>query len=204
MDYLSNCLEGLTAWLRTTHPAFLLVAMTLLPLAGAPASALWVLAGVRFGPFVGTLAACSTLLVNIGLGYWLSARWFRFGIEKWLTRRGYRIPKLAEEDEWKFILLLRITPGLPLTLQNYVLGCARVRFARYVVLSLPAQWAYALAFVWFGDSLTRSSLWRVALAICLLGAVLLLISLARRWSGNSDVAGAEVLNRIRTSHPGDD
>jgi uncharacterized membrane protein YdjX (TVP38/TMEM64 family) len=200
MDCLSNCLEGLTAWLRTTDPAILLVAMTLLPLAGVPSSPLWVLAGVRFGPFLGTLVACSTLVVNIGLGYWLSARWFRSGIEQWLTHRGYRIPKLAEKDEWKFILLLRIAPAVPLTLQNYLLGCARVRFARYLVLSLPAQWAYALAFVWFGDSLTRSSLWRVALAICLVGAVVLFISLARRWSGNSHVAGAAVLNRITTSH----
>jgi uncharacterized membrane protein YdjX (TVP38/TMEM64 family) len=41
--------------------------------------------------------------------------------------------------------ILRVTPGVPLCIQNYLLGLAGVKFARYLLLSLPAQAAYALA-----------------------------------------------------------
>jgi uncharacterized membrane protein YdjX (TVP38/TMEM64 family) len=183
METLVNIFEFLINWLRASHPAVLLAAMALLPLAGVPASAFWVLAGVRFGPLWGSVGAFGAVFVNIGLGYWLSARWFRRVIEQWLTRRGYRIPTFADEAEWKLILLCRITPGFPLALQNYVLGCARVRFSRYLALSLPAQWAYAFGFVYFGDSLTRSDLWRVLAAVCVLAAVALLLTLVRHWTG---------------------
>ena len=183
MEYLTNIFELLIGWLRASHPTALLAAMALLPLVGVPASGLWVLAGLRFGPLWGTMAAFGTVFVNIALGYWLAARWFRTAIEKWITRRGYRIPSLADEAEWKFILLCRITPGFPLALQNYVLGCARVRFGRYLILSLPAQCAYAFGFVCFGDSLTRTELWRVAAAAGMLAAVALIVALIRHRTG---------------------
>jgi uncharacterized membrane protein YdjX (TVP38/TMEM64 family) len=111
--------------------------------------------------------------------FWLAARWLRQPIEKLLAARGHRIPTLAGEDETKFIFLCRLTPGVPLTVQNYLLGGARVHFGRYLLFSLPVQWAWGVAFVIFGNSLTRSSVWRVLLAGCLLVALWLLISLDR-------------------------
>ena len=99
----------------------------------------------------------------------------------WLERRGWRVPELVEGDETLVILILRITPGVPLCVQNYLLGLAGVRFGRYLLLSLPAQAVYALAFVWLGDSLASNTVWRLLLAVCALTGVVLLISLLRRW-----------------------
>lgn len=181
MESLVAHFQDAIGWFRTTHPAFLIVAIAILPLVGVPVSPFLILSGVRLGPLWGTVASCGALLINATLGYWLAAGWFRSGIEKLLARRGRTVPVLAKEDEWKFILVCRITPGFPLPLQNYVLGCARVNFTRYILLSLPAQWAYAFAFAYFGESLTHGSAWRIALAVSLLVALALTVSLLRRW-----------------------
>jgi uncharacterized membrane protein YdjX (TVP38/TMEM64 family) len=181
VDRLQTIYEGSVAMLRCGHPAWVVAAIALLPLCGVPVIPLIVLAGARLGPVIGSLATCGALSVNVAIGYGLAAKWLRRPIERLLAARGHRIPTLASEDETKFILLCRLTPGVPLTVQNYLLGGARVQFGRYLLLSLPIQWAWGVAFVVFGNSLTRSSLWRVLLAGCLVVAVGLLIGLARKW-----------------------
>ena len=80
-----------------------------------------------------------------------------------------------------FILLFRITPGIPLSVQNYLLGLAEVDFTRYLLISLPVQSVYALAFVWFGHSLTGNATWRLVLGGAALVALVLAVSLLRRW-----------------------
>ena len=182
MEHLRTAYEGGIALLNSGHPAWVVVAITLLPLCGVPVIPLIVLAGARLGPVTGSLATCGALSANLTFGYWLAARWLRRPVEKLLAARGHRIPTIASEDETKFILVCRLTPGVPLTVQNYLLGGARVHFGRYLLLSLPIQLAWGVAFVVFGNSLTHSSLWRVLLAGCLLAAVGLLIGLARKWS----------------------
>ena len=67
----------------------------------------------------------------------------------------------------------------PLIVQNYVLGCARVNFLRYLLLTLPIQGAYAIGFVVFGHSLTQSSVWKIVLAVGLMVAIILAVSLLR-------------------------
>ena len=165
----------------TAHPAVLMVALALLPLVGVPASPMIIAAGVRMGTAVGFAAVMLSLATNFTVGYWLARRGLRGWLTAWLARRGHTIPQLAPKDESQFILLFRITPGMPLTVQNYVLGLAGVSFARYMAISLPVQAVYALAFVWFGQSLTGKTTWKLALGVALLIAVGLMVSLLRRY-----------------------
>lgn len=181
-------MELLLAWkdhlldaLNTAHPALFLAAMVLLPLGPFPASVLFILAGLRFGTAAGFALSMLSLAANMTLGYWLARRVVRALMERWLAGRGLRVPRLEPGDELRFLLLFRITPGMPLFAQNYVLGLAEVRFGRYLGVSLAAQLPYVLGFVWFGQSLTESSAWKVALAVAGLVAAALLVSLLRRW-----------------------
>lgn len=165
----------------TAHPAVLLLAAAVLPLVGMPASPLWFTAGVRLGTLAGFWLCTGALLINFTAGYWL-ARWgLRSSLTLWFSRRGWRIPEIPAKDEALTILLLRVTPGVPLCVQNYLLGLAGVKFSRYLLLSIPAQAAYALAFVWLGDSLASNALWRLVLAVAGLTGLVLLVSLLRRW-----------------------
>lgn len=165
--------------LQQSHPAWWIAAMILLPLVGCPITPLWVGAGLRFGPYWGSAAAIVCIAGNVSAAYWLAARLLSEPIRRWLERGGRKIPELSKKDELKFILIFRITPGIPLVVQNYVLGCARVNFLRYLFITLPIHSAYAIGFVVFGSALTQSSAWKIALAAGLVVAVILAVSLLR-------------------------
>jgi len=191
-------MESLLAWkdrllevLNTAPSWVFLVAMVLLPLGPFPVSVLFVLAGARFGALAGFCFAMLALAVNMTLGYWLARRVVRSPLERWLARRGTAVPRLAPGDELKFLLLFRIAPGMPLFLQNYILGLAEVGFGRYLAVSLLAQVPYALGFVWFGQALTESSGWKVLLTVAGLAAIVLVVSLLRSWLSRRQRGGEE-------------
>lgn len=177
---LQEMQQWITDELANTHPAVFFVAMALLPLGPFPASLLFIMAGVRFGTSTGFLAGVAALALNMSLGYWLAQRVFRMPLERWLVGRGHSIPQFDPKGELRFLLLFRVTPGMPLFLQNYVLGLAGVRFRLYLPVSLAAQAPYVLGFVWFGQSLTQTSAWKIGLAAGGIMAAILAVSLLRR------------------------
>jgi uncharacterized membrane protein YdjX (TVP38/TMEM64 family) len=73
---------------------------------------------------------------NMSWTYWLAARPGRGLVEKLLSEGKICIPELPHGNHLRFILLLRLTPGFPLFLQNYLLGFFRVPFRLYLPVSL--------------------------------------------------------------------
>ena len=181
MDAISQAWHTAMTAMGNAHPALLFLALALLPLVGVPASPLIIAAGVRLGTGAGFALVVAALLCDFSLGYWLARRWMRAPLTRWLAGRGHVVPVLAPADEAQFILLFRITPGIPLSVQNYVLGLAGVDFTRYLLISLPVQAVYALTFVWFGNSLADNAAWKLALGVALLVAIGLAVGLLRRW-----------------------
>jgi uncharacterized membrane protein YdjX (TVP38/TMEM64 family) len=181
MESLSGRLQMILDAIGTAHPLILFLALALLPLVGVPASPLWIAAGVRFAMLPAFTFCIAALLVNFTAGYWVARCGLRLPLTRWLERRGWRIPQLSAGDESLAILTLRVTPGVPLCVQNYLLGLAGVKFGRYLLLSTPAQAAYALIFVWLGDSLASNAKWHLLLAVAALTGVSLLVALLRRW-----------------------
>lgn len=166
--------------LGSAHPLWVLVAMVLLPLGPFPASVLFILAGNRFGSLGGFTIGLLALAGNMSLGYWLARHLLRGPLERWLKKQGRPVPTFDPANELRFLLVFRITPGMPLFLQNYVLGLAGVRFTRYLAVSLAAQAPYVFAFTWFGESLSQSSSWKLVLAIVGLIAAVIITNLVRR------------------------
>lgn len=173
-------LQSLFSLVEALPLSGLLVAQALLPLIGVPISPLWIATGVRAGTFWGAVLSAVALAVNLTLGYWLARKWLRRPIEAWLTARGRSVPQIPETEETLWILLLRVTPGVPLIVQTYLLGLAQVRFNRYFYISFPAQLAYAVAFVSLGHALRESNVWRAMLVLSLLAALAVAILLVRR------------------------
>lgn len=187
--------SGMTA-LSTASPVALFVGIALLPLIGVPASPMFIAAGVRLGAARGFSLAMVALLVNFTLGYWLARRLLRSPLIRWLERRGHRVPSLSPADESAFIVLFRITPGMPLVVQNYLLGLAEVNFWRYLFFSLAIQSLYALAFVWLGQSLQQSATWKLLVGGSALVALILGVALIRRWlSRRASAPKAAALDR---------
>ena len=174
-------LHQLLEWISTAPPIGLFAALVLLPLVGIPVSPVWIAVGIRMGTVWGTLLALVALLFNFTLAYGLATRFIRCRFRTWLETRGNALPAMTPGDETRWIVLVRVTPGFPLFLQNYLLGMAGVGFLRYLILSLPIQGIYAFLFISLGTSLSGSGLWRAVLAASGLVSAGLLVSLLRRY-----------------------
>jgi uncharacterized membrane protein YdjX (TVP38/TMEM64 family) len=120
------------------RPWLLFAGLVVLPAFPIPTSALLLLAGTvwRDRP----VAACAICLLAIALNmswtYWVAARPGRGLVVKLLTVMKIRVPELPEGNDLRVILLMRLTPGFPFFVQNYVLGFLRVPFRLYLPVSM--------------------------------------------------------------------
>ncbi len=104
---LKEAWDSLKAYL-TDNPWVLFVALVVLPGLPVPLSALLVIAA---GPA-------------------------RRLVEKLLASSTIRIPDLPRGDHLKLILVLKLTPGVPMFFQNYLLGFLRAPFRLYLPVGL--------------------------------------------------------------------
>lgn len=144
---------------RGAGPVVFFLAAAILPAFGAPQTAFSLSAGPLFGQQLGTgwvvLFASLAMLANMAFTYWL-ARWLlRPLLEKLFVRLGYKLPQVNAGTETDLIILLRVTPGIPFTAQNHLLGLARARFWRYLFISFLIQGPMNAAFVAFGDAIMK-------------------------------------------------
>ncbi|MFZ9747202.1 MAG: TVP38/TMEM64 family protein [Opitutaceae bacterium] len=165
-------------------PAAFFGAMAVLPLFGFPISPFSLAAGPLFGASLGTpvVLACGIIAigVNLTLAYGLARRALRPLLARLVARLGYRLPAASGEDATSLIILVRVTPGPPFFVQNYLLGLAEVPFGRYLGWSMLIQGAFGTAVMLFGDALAQGR-GRVAfLALGLLAGLVIATRLVRR------------------------
>jgi uncharacterized membrane protein YdjX (TVP38/TMEM64 family) len=169
---------------RAAGPLVFFVAMGVLPAVGAPILAFILTAGPVFGPQLGlggVLAACAVShLLSLSIGYWLARRWLRPWLQKFVARSGHKVPQVVPEDQFEVTLLLRITPGPPFFLQNFLLGLAEIPFLRYVAISWPVIMLNTAGLVIFGAKLESGEGREALLGVSLFVAALLIIHILRR------------------------
>jgi uncharacterized membrane protein YdjX (TVP38/TMEM64 family) len=145
------------AMVRDAGPAAFFVAMALLPAAGVPILAFSLTAGPAFAGRIGmgwvVVFALLAVTANFTLTYFLARRALRPLLEKLVVRLGYKLPQVAAGDATDLAILVRVTPGIPLSVQNYLLGLADVPFGKYFAVSAAVTWVYQTAFVLFGEAL---------------------------------------------------
>ncbi|MGB3555003.1 MAG: TVP38/TMEM64 family protein [Jannaschia sp.] len=144
---LRDWVEGheTTGWL-----IFLLVyiVVVILPL---PAAAMSVVGGLAFGWWGYPLSMLGSILGAIP-PFLIARRWLRGPL---LARTGG--PKVMAADRAiarnavVFVTLLRLTPILPFTAQNWLLGLTSVRFWPYILSTLVGLAPGTLAMVWIGE-----------------------------------------------------
>jgi uncharacterized membrane protein YdjX (TVP38/TMEM64 family) len=173
--------------LQAGGPWAFFMAMALLPAVGAPLSMFSLTAGRAFGAQMGMgwvlAAAFAAIGANILFTYWLARRVFRPWIAGLVTRFGYKLPVLDKADLTDLIVILRVTPGTPFCVQNYLLGLADAPFGRYMVISGIVMWAYAGAAIFFGDALLSGRGRTAMVAIGLFAALVAASHLVRHHMG---------------------
>lgn len=159
---------------RDAGPLAFFSAMALTPAVGVPASLFTLTAGPVFGPKLGivtVIALCmAAVLVNVTLTHLLTQRALRPLLEKLLARLGYELPQVAPENMTDLAVIVRVTPGSPFPVQNYLLGLAGVPLARNLLVVFIVQFFYMPAFVLFGDAIQHGKGKVAMFAIGLLAA----------------------------------
>jgi len=132
-----------------------------------PGTPLTLLAGVLFGPLLGTVYAFSGAMVGCVAAF-LVARYAARDLVASRVRGNERLRRLDEGVErqgWRMLVITRLVPVFPFNLQNYAYGLTRVRLATYTLVSglciIPGVAVYAFAGGSLGSLSTDDNLGRV-------------------------------------------
>ena len=174
-------------WVRSEEflrerPWWLFGALVILPGLPLPTSALLLLAGTvwRDRP----VAACAICLLAIALNmtwtYWAAARPGRGLVERLLAAGSVRIPEMPHGNHLRFILLLRLTPGFPLFVQNYLLGFFRVPFRLYLPVSMACSGLISCGVVLSGAGVAGGNFMPVITGVGLIVVGLVVVQMVRQ------------------------
>ncbi|MFT3922919.1 MAG: VTT domain-containing protein [Myxococcales bacterium] len=152
--------DAVTAFKQEAGPVTFFATMTILPALGFPITPFFVMAGAAFGSRVGLVGSAVALSLNLALCYWIARSGLRRVIVALLERFDYRIPDFERESRGalRFVMLTKLTPGLPAFMKSYLLGLVGVPFWTFFAASLLLTGAYALLLVYVGDTLREHEL----------------------------------------------
>lgn len=184
---LRALLDQALAFIRSAGPVAFFIAMALLPACGVPMLAFSLPAVSLFAEKLGTatvlVLAVVCVTANLTLTYALARRGLRPLLAKLVARLGYKLPQVEAGDATDLIVILRVTPGIPFFVQNYLAGLADAPFGRYMLVSCLIAWPMNAAIMLFGDALLHGK-GRIALvSFSLMLALAAVTHLVRRHYG---------------------
>ncbi len=170
--------------IRGFGPVAFFSAMAILPALGCPITIFTISVGPIFGGQLGLplilLLAAGAIVFNLAFGYWLARYALRPWVEwlfKWL---GYSLPQVSTEDRLALSVLVRVTPGPPYCVQNFILGMVGVPFGLYMVVSALICVPLSFGFIVFGDSIAQGKGKVVVASLLLIVALSFGIKFLRR------------------------
>jgi uncharacterized membrane protein YdjX (TVP38/TMEM64 family) len=170
--------------IRTRGPWVFFGAFALLPAVGFPVLAFGLTAGFAFSERLGmpmvVICTLVAITINFLLSYALARRALRPLLGDLLTRFGYKLPQVEAADSTDLVVILRLTPGIPFFVQNYLCGLANVKFSKYVLISCLIAWPFNAATVVFSDAVMHGRGRLAITAGMLLVAVVAATHLARK------------------------
>ena len=183
-------IHGYGAW----APVVFIAGYVVAKLCFVPALPLTLLGGIAFGPLWGTAYVSVAATIGAAVAF-LAARYAFHGVvEGWLERS----PRLARLDAavaahgWRILMVTRLVPLFPFTLQNFAYGLTRIGFGTYVAISwvcmLPATAAYTFAASALAEGDRDPS--RMLAHIGTAAAVLVALSILPAWLARRSRAAA--------------
>lgn len=178
-------IDATIEYLRLAPAWVFFAALSILPAVGFPVAPMLIVAGPVYGAVYGISLSSLALAVNMTFCYWL-ARFFGGRVRPWLEKLGYRVPQAPRREEMRLTLLLRLC-GIPLFIQNYVLGLSGVRYPVYMLVSWPVLTLQTIGFVLLGDALFDGQVGGIILAVVVIVVVVLLFRMGRSYYGQAAV-----------------
>lgn len=171
--------EPVLAWCRS-NSFILFAAIIILPGLAFPVAPLLILAGAVWGS---NPQACAisllAVILNICWTHLLAAGPLRHRIIRLLGSRLRVWLDMPTNDLMRVSCLLRVTPGVPLFIQNYAIGILGIPLRYSVLLAAPITGLYVCGFVLTGGAIFEGQIGALILGISILIAAVIGLRLLR-------------------------
>ena len=176
------------------RPWALFVALVVLPGLPFPVSVLLLAAGVAWqdNPLGACLLCMAALTINMSWTYWVAAGPGRRLVEWFIHWSGLKIPDLPRSDHLRLILVMRLTPGIPLFFQNYVLGFVHAPFRLYLPISIGINGLFSCGLVLVGAGVSDGRFVPVLGGLALVVVAVILTRWLRRWLARRRLAAQKL------------
>jgi uncharacterized membrane protein YdjX (TVP38/TMEM64 family) len=182
--------DAIAGW----NAAAVFAAIALLPVAGFSVAITYVVAGAKFGPWLGGAAVAAATAVHLLASYAIGRSLLRGPIERWLARRRHHLPHVPPGENAAVAAMAALVPGLPYAARNYLLALTDVPLRTYFWVCWPIYVVRSGVAILLGDLGAKpdgrtiallAGVYAVKLAIC----VYLLWRIRRRLRRRSALIG---------------
>lgn len=148
METVKSTVADLGVWGPIAYGAFYIVAA----LAFVPGSAITLAAGLLFGVGLGTVVVSIASTLSAAIAFPLARTLFRSRVQTFAdsSKSFGAIDRAIEDGGWKIVGLLRLSPVMPFSALNYMIGLTNVRYVPSVLVSWVAMLPGTMLYVYFG------------------------------------------------------
>ncbi len=150
-------IEPVITTLRTAGPWVFYLAFALFTLVGLPSTPFFIIGGATFALWENLIGSSLGMLLHFLLAFQISSKWMRRTISTWLEVHGMTAPGVEPDNEWKVALMIKFAPGPPMFVKSYLMGVTGMSFKPFIIVSMPATWTYAVAWLTLGKSAMEGS-----------------------------------------------
>lgn len=157
--------RALVETLTGFNSAVVFALMATLPIGGFSIMVVYLVAGAKFGPILGGVAVAGATAVHLLASFWIARSVLRGPLQKFLERRGHRLPHVPEGENVSVAAMAVLLPGLPYFARNYLLALTDVPFRIYFWVCLPLYVARSYVTILIGDLGTEPDGRRLAILV---------------------------------------
>jgi len=165
--------ESFLAWQREAGPIPFFIALAILPAVGFPITPFYLLAGATYGTVLALTGSALGLTANLTLCYWIAHSGLRRLLERWLARTSYEMPRVRRDQALMFALLVKLMPGIPTFVKNYLIGLSGLRFPLYFSISFAFSFVFGAVLIHLGESLYEQNVIQAGWGVAVLAALAL-------------------------------
>lgn len=133
------------------NPVAVFFLMAMLPIGGFSITVVYLVAGAKFGPVLGGVAVAGATAIHLMASFWISRSVLRDPLQRFLERRGHRLPHVPEGENVSAAAMAVLIPGPPYFARNYLLALTDVPFRIYFLVCLPLYVARSYVTILIGD-----------------------------------------------------
>lgn len=153
MDVIRQYWEPFTMWLDhypVLGPSLFLLLFVVSVIFFFPASIMIMISGAAFGLVKGSIYSICAVIAGAIIPFCVSRYFYQDYVEELAGNQLKLVQKGIKEQDWKFVVMTRLTMFPPYNIQNYLYGLTRISLLSYILVSSLSMIPSVLLFAYAG------------------------------------------------------